>query len=121
MNSQSKTGMGRVNLSTAANVDASDVAQATYRGIVGLWGNVWQWTDGLKTIATGHIYLWDRDGNKTWVNTTRKRTAADGTIYPTTFMNVNGAGYDFDERRITNILRLAMSTFHSLGAIGTTA
>ena len=49
MDSQTKTGQGRVNVSSAANVDASDVAQATYRGIVGLWGNVWQWLDGLKT------------------------------------------------------------------------
>jgi len=98
MNSQTKTGMGRVSQSSAANVDAADVAQATYRGILGLWGNVWQWMDGLKTVAgTGNVNLWDRNGNKTWVDTGRKRTAADGTIYPTTFMNANGAGYDYDE------------------------
>jgi len=97
MDSQTKTGQGRVNESSAANVDATDVAQATYRGIVGLRGNVWQWVDGLKTDADGHINLWDRNGNKSWVDTGQKRTAADGTIYPTTFMSVNGTGYDFDE------------------------
>ena len=98
MNSQTKTGMGRVSTSSAANVDASDVAQATYRGIVGLWGNVRQWMDGMKTVAgTGNINLWDRNGNKTWVDTGRKRTAADGTIYPTTFMDGSGTGYDFDD------------------------
>ena len=97
MDSQTKTGAGRVNESSAANVDASDVAQATYRGIVGLWGNVYQWIDGLKTDSDGHINLWDRDGNKEWVDTAHKRTAADGTIYPTTFMSVNGTGYDFDD------------------------
>lgn len=94
MDSQTKTGQGRVNQSSAANVDASDVAQATYRGIVGLWGNVWQWMDGLKTSG-GSIHLWDRDGNKTWVNTTKRRTAPVGTIYPTTFMDHSAATYDF--------------------------
>lgn len=97
MDSQEKTGAGRVNELSAANVDASDVARATYRGMVGLWGNVRQWLDGLKTDADGHINLWDRDGNKGWVDTAHKRTAAAGTIYPTTFMSINGTGYDFDE------------------------
>ena len=45
---QSLIGQGRVSQSSAANVDASDVAQATWRGIVGLWGNVWQMVDGIK-------------------------------------------------------------------------
>lgn len=94
MNSQAKTGQGRVSQSSAANVDAADVAQATYRGIVGLWGNVYQWVDGLKTSG-GSIHLWDRDGNKTWVNTTKRRTAPVGTIYPTTFMAHSAATYDF--------------------------
>jgi len=94
MNSQAKTGQGRVSQSSAANVDASDVAQATYRGIVGLWGNVYQWVDGLKTSG-GSIHLWDRDGNKTWVNTTKRRTAPVGAIYPTTFMAHSAATYDF--------------------------
>lgn len=97
MNSQTKTGMGRVSQSSAANVDAADVAQATYRGIVGLWGNVYQWMDGLKTDADGSINLWDRNGNKTWVDTNRKRTAADGTIYPTTFMDGSGTGFNYDD------------------------
>ncbi|WP_339886469.1 hypothetical protein [Vreelandella maris] len=51
MDSQTKTGEGRVNESSAAAVDAADVAQATYRGIVGLWGNVRQWMDGLRTVS----------------------------------------------------------------------
>ena len=97
MDSQEKTGMGRVSTSSAANVDATDVAQATYRGIVGLWGNVRQWVDGLKTDADGSINLWDRSGNKTWVDTGRKRAAADGTIYPTTFMDGSGTGFNYDD------------------------
>ncbi len=102
MDSQTKTGAGRVNKSSAAKVDASDVAQATYRGIVGLWGNVYQWIDGLKTDSSGHINLWDRDGNKGWVDTGKKRSAADGVIYPTTFMSDSGTGYDFDDVFIGN-------------------
>lgn len=93
MNSQAKSGNGRVNQSSAANVDAADVGQATYRGIVGLWGNVYQWMDGLKTV-NGAIHVWDRDGNKGWVNTAQQRAAGAGTIYPTTFMDDKGAGYD---------------------------
>lgn len=95
MNSQTKTGQGRVNASSAANVDAADVAQATYRGIVGLWGNIWQWMDGLKTVS-GVVNLWDQNGNKSWVST-KKRQAADGTIYPTTFMDGQGAGWDLED------------------------
>ena len=50
MDSQAATGEGRVNASSAANVDAADVAEATYRGMVGLWGNVRPWIDGVRTL-----------------------------------------------------------------------
>ena len=96
MNSQSETGQGRVSVSSAANVDASDVAQATYRGIVGLWGNVRQWMDGLKTIS-GVINLWDREGNQTWVNTGQTPPNINSGTYPVTFMDANGSGYDMDD------------------------
>ena len=45
---QAMVGQGRVAQTSAAAVDAADVAQASWRGIVGLWGNVWQMVDGLK-------------------------------------------------------------------------
>ena len=102
MDSQTKTGAGRVNESSAANVDADDVAQATYRGIVGLWGNVYQWVDGLKTDADGHYNLWDLNGNKGWVDTGKKRSAADGWTYPLTFMTASGTGYDLKSVFIGN-------------------
>jgi hypothetical protein len=57
---------------------------------------VWQWIDGLKT-ASNAIWLWGKDGNRVLTSTGQKRTAAAGTIYPTTFMAQNGAGYDFDD------------------------
>ena len=94
MDSQARTGSGRVSAASVANVDASDVAVASYRGIVGLWGNVWQWLDGLKT-AGGAIHLWDRNGNKSWINTGQRRAAGVGAIYPLTFMGQVGAQYRF--------------------------
>lgn len=95
MDPQTKTGQGRVSASSAALVDASDVAQATYRGIVGLWGNVWQWMDGLKTV-NGVLYLWDQDGNKGWV-ATKTRTATTGNVYPASFMDGQGSGWDLED------------------------
>lgn len=84
MDSQTKTGQGRVSQASAANVDAADVAQATYRGMVGLWGNVRQWMDGLRTTA-GAIEVWDASGNKTFTNT-GKVTGAAASKYPLTFV-----------------------------------
>lgn len=93
-NSQEKTGEGRVNASSAANVDAADVSQATYRGMVGLWGNVRQWMDGLKHIDST-LHLWDGAGNQTWVNTNTQRATPSGTIYPDKFLDSSAGNYDF--------------------------
>lgn len=93
MDSQTATGQGRVTASSAAAVDASDVAQATYRGIVGLWGNIWQLMDGLKTAA-GVVQLWDGDGDQTWVNTGQTPPNINTWTYPVTFVDAAGAGFD---------------------------
>lgn len=79
MDSQTKTGQGRVSASSAANVDASDVAQATYRGIVGLWGNVYQWMDGVRTKNN---LIERRAYNGAWASTGQ---SAMGNTYPITF------------------------------------
>jgi hypothetical protein len=83
MDSQTKTGQGRVSASSAANVDAADVAQATYRGIVGLWGNVNQWMDGARTL-NGVIErrAYDAAG---WVSTGESVPNGGGATYPVTF------------------------------------
>ena len=86
MDSQTKTGQGRVSESSAANVDAADVAQATYRGIVGLWGNVYQWMDGLRTVS-GNIERQAYDG--TWTDT-NENTPPTGSVYPITFRSASG-------------------------------
>lgn len=45
------------------------VAQATWRGIVGLWGNVWQMVDGLQTDKKRRYRIWDAEGGKSYVST----------------------------------------------------
>lgn len=67
--SQALIGQGRVNQSSAANTNAADVAQATWRGIVGLWGNVWQMVDGLRQNSGGTLEVWDRLGQRNFVAT----------------------------------------------------
>jgi hypothetical protein len=88
---QSLIGQGRVSQSSAANVDASDVAQATWRGIVGMWGNVYQMVDGLKRNGgTWWRWQYNAPGNTTtsdfatgYVNTGRAALTSSG--YPVTF------------------------------------
>jgi len=84
MDSQTKTGEGRVNQSSAAAVDAADVAQATYRGIVGLWGNVYQWMDGARTLNS---VIERRDYNGAWQSTGESVPNAGAATYPITFRN----------------------------------
>ena len=88
---QSLIGRGRVSQSSTANVDAGDVAQATWRGIVGLWGNVSQMVDGIKRSG-GSWWRWryNAPGNTTtsdfttgYVNTGRSALTTSG--YPVTF------------------------------------
>ncbi|WP_281982941.1 Ig-like domain-containing protein [Azonexus hydrophilus] len=89
--SQALIGQGYVSGSSALAVDNATVAQATWRGIVGLWGNVWQMVDGLRTNESSQYEIWDKNGNKTWVNT-GVTAPADG--YPVTFATASGASFD---------------------------
>lgn len=82
MDSQVATGWGRVNASSAADVDAADVAEATYRGIVGLWGNVWQWMDGVRTR---NDLIERRPYNGNWVSTGEGVPNGGSPQYPITF------------------------------------
>ena len=92
---QSLVASGRVNQSSAANVDASDVAAASYRGITGLWGNVRQWVDGLEIDGSHVVSIWDRDGNQTWVNTGVTTASNDG--WQVSQHDEAGSGYDLAE------------------------
>ena len=94
--SQALIGQGNVNTSAVQAVDSVTVAQATWRGIVGLWGNVYQMVDGLQTDASSKFKIWDRNGNKSYLTTTR--TTPSGGSYPVTM--AEDAGVDYDLRDI---------------------
>lgn len=87
---QSVLGSGHVNGGGARAVDDETVAQATWRGIVGLWGNVWQMVDGLQTDENTCYRIWDADGNGEYASTGVK--APDGWIHRR--HNRSGEGFD---------------------------
>ncbi len=90
-NSQALIGQGNVSTSAVQNVDSATVAQATWRGIVGLWGNVWQMVDGLRTDASKRYELWDKHGNKGYINTGATAPANGWTV-----SLASQSGVDFD-------------------------
>jgi len=89
--SQALIGQGRVNQSSAANTNAADVAQATWRGIVGLWGNVWQMVDGLRLNASTVVEVWDRLGQRNFVATGITPPSSGWTV---SVNHANGGGWD---------------------------
>ena len=66
---QSVFGLGHVNGSQLDKVDGKNNMSANFHGIYGLWGNVWQWIQGVQTYYNGTLYIWDNIGNKVWKNT----------------------------------------------------
>lgn len=89
--SQTLVGQGHVSGSSALAVDNATVAQASWRGIVGLWGNVWQMVDGLQTDASSKYKIWDKNGNKTYQTTS---LTAPTSNYPITMATATGTDYD---------------------------
>lgn len=89
--SQTLIGQGHVSGSSALATDNATVAQASWRGIVGLWGNVWQMVDGLQTDASSKYKIWDKNGNKTYQTTS---LTAPGSNYPVTMATAAGTDYD---------------------------
>lgn len=89
--SQTLVGQGNVSGSSALAVDHATVAQASWRGIVGLWGNVWQMVDGLQTDASSRYKIWDKNGNKTYQTTS---LTAPSSGYPVTMATASGTDYD---------------------------
>lgn len=92
--SQSLIGQGHVSGSSALATDNATVAQATWRGIVGLWGNVWQMVQGLQTDGSSRFQIWDKNGNQGWV-TTAQSAPANG--YHVTFSVDSGASHDLTD------------------------
>ena len=96
--SQGILGRGRVDTTAANYVDADDVAQASYRGHVGLWGNVWAMATGVEVAASGTVRLWNVDGSQVYVDTGFVLPAYDAAhmAYCKTLKMGQGAGWDFD-------------------------
>ena len=90
--SQALVGQGHVSgVSGALATDNATVAQASWRGIVGLWGNVWQMVDGLQTDVSSKYMIWDKNGNKTYKTTS---LTAPTSNYPVTMATATGADYN---------------------------
>jgi hypothetical protein len=90
---QTLIAQGLVNGSAAENVDATLTAAASWRGIVGLWGNVWEMFDGLQTDASLKYKVWDKNGNKTY-QTTNQVCPTASQSYIVIMSNDEGANYD---------------------------
>lgn len=70
--SDSKTLIGRgvaAQNSTLLATDNALVALATWRGLVGLWGNYRQAIDGIQVDGASKYKIWDKNGHKTFVTT----------------------------------------------------
>lgn len=85
----------------AKNVDDPTVASASWRGHAGLWANVWQMVDGLRTRDSDkHIMIFKNDGSKTWVDTgivapeRAKFASGYAHAWPVNFRHQNGEGFD---------------------------
>lgn len=83
MDSQTTTGNGHINTSGVTYVDT---AQATYRGIVGLWGNVQQWMDGVRI---GNYNIERQNYNGVWYISTDNPPRKGYAHYPATFRDNN--------------------------------
>ncbi|CAM3828056.1 hypothetical protein [Castellaniella denitrificans] len=65
----SVVGAGYVDGDGVRAVDDELVAQAAYRGITGLWGNVWQMLQGLQTNGDREWRIWDKAGRQDLIDT----------------------------------------------------
>lgn len=91
---QSAIGRGRVDTSSANLVDGLDVAQATWRGHVGLWGNVWQMVNGIRLTASRQLEMFDNEGRRTYINTGLVYPTWSNWGYPYTFNYSTGAQFN---------------------------
>jgi len=93
---QTLVSQGHSNGSGATLVDAAPTSQASWRGIIGLWSNVWQMVDGLQTDGNRKYKIWDKHGNKTWVTTSRTAPSASAS-WIVTMADDAGANYDLSQ------------------------
>lgn len=88
---QTLVGRGHVDNSPAGaqNVDHATVAQASWRGLVGLWGNIYQMCDGFRGGGTNYKI----DSGKGFIDTVE--VVPSGNIYPNKMLSAKGSGWSF--------------------------
>lgn len=73
-------GIGRLYGTTLYNVDdekselvdvinGSKTSAANFHGILGLWGNIWEFLDGIKVTSDNKLLIWDNDGRHIYKET----------------------------------------------------
>lgn len=106
--SQTLIGRGHVDGGDYDLNNTASVATATWRGIVGLWGNVVQMVDGFKFTA-GTATMWDRNGHRQYVSTNYN---IPGGGYPVSMSTVSGPNYDLRDMFMpASIDQLANASF----------
>ena len=98
--SQFVIAQGHVSGSAQVNTDHSSELAASWRGLNGLWGNVtqlmvgWQ-NDLVESVQT--VRLWDRLGNRTFVNAGANPNLTAAWRYATTLRTDSGTGFDHSD------------------------
>ncbi len=105
--------MGRGWVDSSSSVTVDDERQCVWRGFYGLFGNVWQFIDGLRLKGNREIEIFKNDGSRTWVATGKMCPSYDGTnaCRITGLHSGSGAGFNLDEL----LLPATQSTNFSLG------
>ena len=78
-NTDSQAIMGRGWVDSSAAVLTDDQYQPYWRGFTGLFGNVWQFVDGIRLTADRRFEIFKNDGSRTYVNTQKVCPSYDGT------------------------------------------
>lgn len=104
---QTYYGEGRVNASGLGKTSDESVVSASYRGIMGLWGNAWQFVDGLVTDNNDMFLIWGDDGKREYKETSLKivSKASQDTVwvdgktsgYYNALTTTLGSGYNFND------------------------
>lgn len=89
---QSLIGRGNVDSNTSQSVDSATVSTASWRGLTGLWGNLLQMCDGIRSIGGGKTVKLDM--GKGFVNTTIQAKNADAGY--NRMYNGRGDGWNAD-------------------------
>ena len=112
-NTDSQAIMGRGWVDSSAAVTTDDQHQPYWRGFSGLFGNVWQFVDGLRLKGDRTIEIFKNDGSRTYVSTGQKSPSYDGSNIAriVSLYTGEGAGFCFDDC----ILPATSSTNAALG------